>query len=183
MSERESTIQKAAVSVMSRYGLSKTTMADIAAEAGVSRQTLYNAYANKEEVVRAAVRSLGMTAIADFVAACATASSLEDKIDAFFRVGPLCWYDMVAESPDMADIVEGLHKMAQDEMADLARRWTATIETELAGQLGSTNDAQAMADFIYSTAANAKIGAENRQALEQRLDLLKRAVLGLAGNA
>ena len=74
-----------------------------------------------------------------------------------------------------------LDLIAQDEMVDLARRWTVTIEDELAGQLGSTNDAQAMADFIYSTAANAKIGAENRQALEQRLDLLKRAVLGLAG--
>ena len=39
-----------------KYGLSKTTMADVANSAGISRQSLYNRFKNKDELVRLIVR-------------------------------------------------------------------------------------------------------------------------------
>ena len=56
MSERKVQILRAAEIVFSRYGVSKTTMNDIAKTAGVARQTLYNEYPNKESVLRATLR-------------------------------------------------------------------------------------------------------------------------------
>ena len=55
MMDRETQLMKAAFAVFSRYGVSKTTVGDIAAEAGVSRQTMYNLYGGRDEILRAAV--------------------------------------------------------------------------------------------------------------------------------
>ena len=48
-------MSRTAIGVISRYGVRRTTMSDIATAAGISRQTLYSSYANKEEVLAAAI--------------------------------------------------------------------------------------------------------------------------------
>ena len=63
MTEKNSQILDAAQSVFARYGVSKTTMNDIAREAGIARQTLYNKYPGKSEVLRACVRQYGDTCL------------------------------------------------------------------------------------------------------------------------
>ena len=50
MNEREKKIIEAAVEVFHRYGVKRASMSDIADEAGVSRQTVYNAFSNKDEL-------------------------------------------------------------------------------------------------------------------------------------
>ena len=55
-----------AIEVVSRHGIQKTTMGDIADAAGVSRQTLYNKFANKDEVLRGAIRYTSEAGLAEF---------------------------------------------------------------------------------------------------------------------
>ena len=43
--------------MFSRYGVKRTSMVDLAQEAGVSRQTLYNVFRNKDDVLRALIRA------------------------------------------------------------------------------------------------------------------------------
>ena len=52
MDEKQVAIAEAAIRVISRYGVKRTTMQDIADEAGVVRQTLYNYYKKKDDVLR-----------------------------------------------------------------------------------------------------------------------------------
>ncbi|MEO1554752.1 MAG: helix-turn-helix domain-containing protein, partial [Pseudomonadota bacterium] len=52
-------IVRAGWAMFARYGYAKTTMSDIATEAGVARQTVYNAFASKEDILRAVVRVAG----------------------------------------------------------------------------------------------------------------------------
>ena len=56
MNERDIKILHAARDRFARYGYGKTTMNDIAAAAGVTRQTVYNAYPGKTELMQAVVR-------------------------------------------------------------------------------------------------------------------------------
>ena len=56
MTEREIHILECAFSVFSRYGVKRASMTDIAEEAGIARQTLYNAFSNKDEILRATIR-------------------------------------------------------------------------------------------------------------------------------
>lgn len=53
---KEAAILRAAFSCFARYGLRRTSMADIAAGAGMSRPALYLHYAGKEDIFNALVR-------------------------------------------------------------------------------------------------------------------------------
>jgi AcrR family transcriptional regulator len=53
---RDDAILRAAMQVFARYGLRRTTMADIADAAGLSRPALYLRFAGKDEIFRALVR-------------------------------------------------------------------------------------------------------------------------------
>lgn len=183
MTDRDRKLIEAARNVFSRYGVAKTTMADIAREAGVARQTLYNAYAGKDEVMRAAVRLSMEETDAAVEEAWRSCVGLEAHLDAFFRIGPLGWYDFAQNSPEAAEILEGVHRVAAEELIEAARKWTARFEALIVDEVPAGHpvvaQAGALADFIYASSINAKYGAESRDILVNRLEMLKRSVAAL----
>lgn len=184
MSERNKIILEAAMSMFARYGVSKTTMADIATEAGVARQTVYNAYQNKDDLLRAVVRAKAFETEAAVLAAWEHLPEFEDRLEAFFDLAPLAWYDSIRSAPDAAELIEGVHRIACGEMEESAERWRGYFATALAAQYDADRiDIPALADFIHSTAANAKIGATSRTDLETRLKTLKASLLALLAPA
>jgi len=56
MDERSCKIARAGHQVISQYGIRRATMNDIACAAGVSRQTIYNVFPNREELLAAVAR-------------------------------------------------------------------------------------------------------------------------------
>ena len=183
MSERKVQILRAAEIVFSRYGVSKTTMNDIAKTAGVARQTLYNEYPNKASVLRATLRFGAEKTMAAVEARWRNQQDLGDKLDTFFELGPLYWYDAVQSSPEIADLIDGINSIAHEELIDLSNQWAnkfaALLELPLTNSSTSSPNAKALADFVYSTSMNAKYYAQNREVLETRLKVLKQAVLSL----
>lgn len=183
MNDRDKKLIVAAHAVFSRYGISKTTMNDIAREAGVARQTLYNAYPNKEAILRAAVRVSAEETYASVESAWIGQTELSEKIETFLQLGPLHWYDMVVASPEMGDLIDGIHTIAKDEMSEFAALWRKRFERLIKehtkpGSAGYEG-AAATADFLYSTSINAKRDAADRGTVESRLAILKRSVLAL----
>jgi len=180
MSERDKSILEAAYRVFTRFGIAKTTMADVAQEAGVARQTVYNAYQNKEDLLRAVTRKGILATEESTLAAWAEPLSFEEKLDRFFELVPLAWYDLEQASPQVAELFDGIHRIAGAEIEEAATRWrghfTALLESHFDGQ---SIDIPALADFIYSTAKNAKYGAQTRAEVEARLAMLKAGVLAL----
>jgi AcrR family transcriptional regulator len=186
MTDRDHRLIDAARQVFVRYGVGKSTMADIAREAGVSRQTLYNVYAGKDELLRATVRMTIADGMREVEAAWADCATFDAHLEVFFRLGPLAWYDFAQTSPEAAELMEGIHKIAAEELADAGRIWSARFETLIRAHVPPGHPAQAMAtelaDFIFATSANAKYGAETRKVLESRLSLLKASVVSLIGS-
>lgn len=182
MSDRNLRIIEAAGKLFSRYGVGKTTMNDIAKEAGVARQTLYNSYPGKEEVLRAVVRDNIDTTFAAVTRSWDSAESFGQKLDAFFEAGPLHWYDLVRSSPEMAELLDGLHIVAKHELEYAAKQWTAAFAEALTSEGVSSHKQQALADFIYATSINAKYNAPDRDAVVSRLNLLKASVEALLGD-
>lgn len=183
MMDRNEKILIAAFDVFSRYGTSKTTMNDIAREAGIARQTLYNAYSGKNEVLRATVQFFGDKSMADIEEAWKNASLLSDKIDIFFQLGPISWYDAVQVAPDAADLVEGIHSVAEKELARMAERWvdrwTEVLLEHAPDLTNTTPDAAKLAEFLYSTSTNAKFNAPDRDVFLERLETLKLSLMTL----
>lgn len=184
MNEREKMLIKAAMSVFMRYGIKKTTMNDIASEAGVARQTLYNVYPSKEAVMRAAVRYSGAVNLAEVKAVWATQTDFADMIETFQTLVALKWYDVLQSFPDAADLVDGLHTTTKDEMDLVAQDWCdafeAIIITHAEPESTARDAPKETADFIYSACLNAKYSAANRDVLIARLRLLKLSVVALS---
>jgi len=180
MSERHQSIVEAAARVFSRYGVSRATMADIATEAGVARQTVYNAYQNKDELLCAVIRANAQMTEDKVLECWATAASFEDKLEQFFQTGPLAWYDAIEASPDAAELIEGIHRVAAIEMQEAGVRWKGHFAKLIQSHFEAhTCDVDALADFIYSTSLNAKSSVSHRNEVEQRLAILKRSVVAL----
>ena len=187
MNDRKVQILDAAGIVFSRYGVSKTTMNDIAKTAGLARQTLYNEYPNKEAVLRAVLRYGAEKTMTAVDARWQDLSELGEKLDVFFELGPLHWYDAVQSSPEIADLIDGINSIAQQELIELASEWVqkfaAMLDPYLADRSFSNLDAKELADFVYSTSMNAKYNAKDRTVLEDRLKVLKMTVLSLISSA
>ena len=180
MTGRHVHILDAAMRVFSRYGVGKTTMADIATEAGVARQTVYNAYPTKDDLMRAVVRNESMATEKAVLETWRSAASFDEKLEHFFEMGPLSWYDVVQQSPDAAALIDGIHRIAAVELQEAAVRWQGYFAQELETHFERASiDVQALADFIYSTAINAKTGAKNRTEVERRLSFLRRSIAAL----
>ncbi|MEJ6396461.1 TetR/AcrR family transcriptional regulator [Yoonia sp. 208BN28-4] len=185
MNARQIKILDAAQSVFVRYGVNRATMNDIAKEAGIARQTLYNAYPSKDDVLRAAVAHFDTQCQQLVLADWAKATTLGEKLDAFFAHVPLRFYDLAATWPDAPQMFEGLHAAAQQEMDAIATVWIGHF-TDVVMQ-ATTDDtmgaqrATDIAEFIYATSLNAKHNAKDRAAVETRLGILKQSVLALLG--
>lgn len=187
MDVRNIKIAEAAVAVVTRYGLRKTTMADLASAAGVSRQTLYNAYQSKEEVVRDAIRHVTAKGIAEVQDIWAGTTDLSAQLDVFFTKGPLAWFDWIASAPDAADLVDGLYSAGGAEMAEGVEKWIEALTplfTPYAEQLAALGQTPEMvARFVYMTAQSAKSSALTRDDLVASLSTLHASVLALTGQS
>ncbi len=183
MSQKTDEIVNAAKRMFMRYGYSKTTMGDIAQEAGVARQTVYNAFPGKDEILREVVRRGGDETHAAVKAAWEEAETIEEKLDAFLMLGPICWYKTVQAAPDAAELIDGMHSAAEEEMEHFAEQWQADLTAmfEETGDAAKTRKPplSEIAEFFYAASTNAKYGARDLSHLKQRLDVLKAATLAL----
>ena len=183
MTERELSILKAAQSVFAKYGVAKTTMSDIAEAAGVARQTVYNAFATKNDILRASVRIETERSIAEVRAAWEKAADFAERIEIFQTIGPLRWYEIVETYPDLADILEGLNCIAAEEIEKGKLAWEKLFVSMFEKQGIVTADPSLthadLADFLYSTGKSAKYGAHSKAQVKQRLHVSKIALLNL----
>jgi AcrR family transcriptional regulator len=84
-SDLEARAAEALLACVARQGLRKTTLDDVAREAGTSRATLYRYFASKQAVVDAAVRLEAQRVTAALLAAAAATTTLEDAVVAVLR--------------------------------------------------------------------------------------------------
>lgn len=171
------------MTVFTRYGVAKTTMSDIATEAGVARQTVYNAFPGKPELLRATTELAIRDYQSEVRAAWAGTDDLAERLDIFFALGPLKWHEMSAASPQVAELLDGIGEHASVEVAQATHSWTGMfVEMFKATGLASTDPEVSLADiadFLYSSSMDAKHSTPSLERLRGRLRTIKAAVLSL----
>lgn len=183
MNEKTTHILQAAWRVFERYGVAKTTMNDIAKEAGVARQTVYNAFPGKEEVLRGVMRLSYAMTLDQIKARWAQCDDIGAKIDVFFECGPINWYETVQAKPEMLELLDGVHHVAAEELDNISEEWTALIVQTLAQSGAQVNDPDLTLDdvgkFLFSAGINAKYRADGLVDLKTRLKVIKAGALAL----
>ena len=181
MTDRDKYILDAAVRLFSRYGVKRTSMGDLAEEAGVARQTLYNAYKNEDDVLRALIRYHTDMAIDEIKAGLDGVQDLGDQLDIIFNRMSVAGFDLVQATPNAQDIIEGFNAIGQMELAASAEKFRSVIErilspyeTVLAGSGLSSAD---LSDFAQQSAKAASSEARDRDHLIGQLNTLKKLCL------
>lgn len=187
MKEREIHIAEAAFSVYSRKGVRRATMTDIARQAKVSRQTVYNIYANTDAVLQAAIRlyiGVQWQKIRTGWEQCETLGAKLDVLLVHFALEP---WEFLNSSKEAAELVHGYNAAGRAEIEaarlgfrdDVAALFSHCEQT--LRQKGTSP--HAVADFIGAATEGMKDNSADRETMLIAIATLKAALLALAGEA
>ncbi|WP_422375500.1 TetR/AcrR family transcriptional regulator [Roseibium sp.] len=187
MSETEKKIIEAAIRVFVRYGARKTTMADIASEADVSRQTLYASFGGKDDLIVASIRYItgrNLERVRSLLPEC---SSLGEQLEVYFAETVVKSFELLQSSSDAADLVAGHNEAGRDAILQshqLHKELIGSLLVPYTRQIGATGQSPAdMARFIVAVVMGFKTEAKTRDELDQLLKSLKIVVLLAAEGA
>lgn len=179
--DRIEQIRRAAIPVFATKGFRATSMADLADAAGLSRPALYQYFANRGDVFRAA-----MTAILDDAADAALAAldgpagsgdELAERLDGYLQrsVGDL--YQSLASLPHGDEIVDAKFEFAADAAEAAVTRRRRGLERFLRRSAGLRGRRLTdVADLIDLSPAGLKADRPTGPVLRRRLTALARSV-------
>ncbi|WP_461428649.1 TetR/AcrR family transcriptional regulator [Gymnodinialimonas sp.] len=180
-SEKERQIAAAALRVFSRYGLKRATMNDIAEEAGVVRQTLYNVFANKDEVIHGTLLFYTAALRESVRDAWAGQDDLATRLDLLFEHYVIASWDAVRATPDAGALEEGTHAAANSAMVHAEAAMVAMLVELFApyeAQLKRNGHGlHAFAEYLSATLMALKHQTGDRDALIRHLGTLKSMTL------
>jgi len=120
-------IRRAALARVSRYGFRRTSMEDIASEAGVSRAALYLQFRNKDEIFRSVSRSLQEEAVERATAAADEERTLEEKLQAVVEAKILPFVEITHDSPHGSELHDETNRLCGDIVAEARERFLAIL--------------------------------------------------------
>lgn len=148
-----------------RYGFRRTSMEDIAGEAGVSRAALYLQFRNKEEIFKSLAQDLQDRALARAAAALDGSGPLAERVRAAIEGKSLEMVRITLESPHGSELLDETGRLCGDLVAETERRFTEQLTRVLRRAAADGEIELAAADLTAAAAAL----------------LLLRAVRGLKG--
>lgn len=114
---RQQQVVEVATRIFLRYGYARTTMADIAQAAGLSRPTLYLSFSDKEKVFQAVVKTMAANKLAEIRQGLARQSGLSAKLRYACKSWGAEGFDLVQANPDAKDIFDLRFKVVCDSYA------------------------------------------------------------------
>ena len=185
MKNRDVKIIESALQVFMRYGIRRTTMNDIAAEAGLVRQTLYTAYSSKNEVLRATIKYFSDKYWAAIEEEWKSSETLGEMLDIYFKHAIVSSFTVINASPGAGDMVDGYNDAGKAEI----RKIQANKKRALAGILAPFGNGiteaglsiDQLADFVQNASIGVRNNAHDARHLKSLLAALKATVLSVTG--
>ena len=107
MTSTKNKIVDAAIATFIRYGARKTAMTDIADAAGVSRQTLYDQFGSKDDLVEAAISRNTDLVLARISERLGEADNLAESLDVYLTETVVRTFERLQTSEDVEDLISG----------------------------------------------------------------------------
>ncbi|WP_179297006.1 TetR/AcrR family transcriptional regulator [Burkholderia ubonensis] len=102
---KKSRIVAAAAKVFGRYGFARTTMGDIAREAGVSRPSVYTLYPGKDEIFSAVADAFTDSKLAAIRSGLASYANVHDKLLFACTTWSVDAFENLLANPDARDLM------------------------------------------------------------------------------
>jgi len=167
---RRAEILDAALRVFGQYGYRRTSVDDIAREAGIAKGTVYLSFASKEEVFQALAQRLAQQMLTGAEAASRAPGTTAEKLAAMH----VAWFGTYAEtitrSPHAAELLDAKHRLSADLAADGTARYRQLVRDVLAEAAATGELELEPAGLTADTAAELLIAAA--RGLDPRPDKL-----------
>ncbi len=183
---RRLAILTAAFDIVMRYGFKRTTMDDIARQAGMSRPALYLFYKNKTEIFRACISAYMLDMQRDVAACFQTQKPPLVQVSGALVAGIVAPMRKLAGAAHGTEILDLKYELARD----LGDQWMQAIQDEIqkglekasaSGKLDLIASGQTEKDFarlLVDSAEGMKLRTPDPDRLEERLKNMVRLVLG-----
>ena len=132
MNERDLKIVTAAFGLFAHYGVGKTSMAEIATESGVARQTVYNAFDGKEDLIFAALLHYAGKSRADVERDCVNVVDLPGRLDILFTHLAEVPFEAMQRLPHLDEILEIGDGLSEDRRREIRETYKSAIRSALA---------------------------------------------------
>jgi len=166
-----------------RYGVGRTRMADIAAEAGVVRQTLYSFFKNKNEILCAAIRHYSDISLSEIRQEWERLEDLDDQLDVFFEHAIVASFAMISASPDARDMIGGYNASgkAETERAQMEKinAWSEVLAAHQLSRNKKKISTERLAEYIVLSSIGLRDQARDEQQLRILLEIQKSAIIAL----
>ena len=147
-------ILSAAFTLFGRYGFRRTSMEDIASEAGLSRTALYLQFRNKEDIFRDLAAGLHEEALSRAEAALDGDQPLAESLRAAVEAKTLRMIEIVHASPHGSELMDEKNRLCGDLATDSERRFREMLTRTLIRAEGAGEINLAAAGFSASGAAD-----------------------------
>lgn len=184
MTESEVRILEAAIRSFVRFGPQKTTMADVAREAEVSRQTVYTTFGGKDGLIAGAIRLLSDRSLERARERAAAVDELAEQLDAFFEETVVRSYEMLQSAADPDDLLSGHNRVGKAEIeASRVRQrgFLVTLLSPYAEQIRQSGQSvEQLAHYAITVGMSLKHPSYDREEFDGLLQSLKKSVLAIA---
>ena len=172
-------VMDSAMAVVLRYGFQRTTMEDVAKEAGISRPALYLLFSNKTEIYRALAESVMNDALQRAKAALSAKGSIEARVFAAVKTGILDPTDLLMATAHGAELIDMKQNMAAQVIQDWRAKKAAMIAEalEISGAANAKGlSGAALADILLDGMEGLKMRAKTSTEREEGARALVRLV-------
>jgi AcrR family transcriptional regulator len=182
---RRAVILDAALRVFGQYGYRRTSMEDIAREAGIAKGTIYLSFASKEEVFQALSQHLSQRMLASAEAASRRPGTTADKLAAMHAAWFGTYAETIRHSPHAAELLDAKHRLSADVVADAANRYKRLVRDVLAEAATAAEldlepvglTADTAAELLIASARGLESSAASPAAYRRYLDALVRVMI------
>jgi len=139
-SARRAEILEAAKSCFLRYGYGKTSLDDIAKEAGLSRPLLYRKYANKEAIFSAVYDAVFLAQFDKAVPIAEGRGSKRDRLLRMIEVVCVEPYSLILQAPMAEEFWTACEAVIPEILVDHRKKWRALLAQVMDKSLIETFD-------------------------------------------
>ena len=178
-SEKEDHVLNAAREVFLRYGYTRTTMADVAKAAGMSRPSLYLLYPGKEQLYSAVIHLGNAEAFQDICDRTKAADTLEQKLGVALERWVAQSWDLEKANPDAGGFFDYTFPAVQEIYAKFQTSLAGLLQDAVHASTLEVTPEELARTLLYSLwgpKAIAKDGAELRRMIAVQVSLVVAAL-------
>jgi AcrR family transcriptional regulator len=130
--DKRATILDAAIGLFSRYGFKRTSIDDVAREAGIAKGTVYLYFENKEVLFTEVCRHVARVFLDRTEAAFDSDAPVVERVLAILRAKFTYLYEIVHASPHAAEIIQSKNQVAAEIFVAADERYLDLLARALA---------------------------------------------------